>query len=79
MTADPYLDARSGVLRNRLGILDTEVLRQVESDLSLAALADLGTRIVPGPYDLAHLRAFHREIFADLYPRAGEVRMVGVA
>ncbi|GAA5044095.1 Fic/DOC family protein [Nocardia callitridis] len=79
MIDDPYVDPDSGVLRNRLGIKDAEVLRQVEADLSLAALADLGTRVLPGGYDLAHLRAFHREIFGDLYGWAGQVRTVGIA
>ncbi|MGO4615695.1 hypothetical protein AB4305_15075 [Nocardia sp. 2YAB30] len=67
MTVDPYVDPESGVLCNRLEILDADLLRRVESDLSLAALADLGTRILPGSYDLDHLRAFHREIFGDLF------------
>ncbi|BCB86234.1 Fic family protein [Phytohabitans suffuscus] len=30
-------------------------------------MAELGTRTLPGSYDLAHLRSFHREIFGDLY------------
>ncbi|WP_405178361.1 Fic family protein [Nocardia sp. NBC_01377] len=79
MTADPYVDPESGVLRNRLGIVDADLLRRVESDLSFAALADLGTRILPGSYDLDHLRAFHREIFGDLFFWAGEIRVVGIA
>ncbi len=79
MTTDPYLDPDTGVLRNRLGIVDPVVLRRVEADLSLAALADLGTRILPGRYDLDHLCAFHREIFGDVYAWAGEVRTVGIA
>ncbi|MEV6256949.1 Fic family protein [Nocardia sp. NPDC051911] len=79
MTADPYIDPESGVLRNRLGIVDAEQLRRAEADLSLAALADLGTRILPGSYDLDHLRAFHREIFGDIFSWAGEIRVVGIA
>ena len=79
MTVDPYLDPGSGVLRNRLGIVDQRQLREVEADLTLAALADLGTRILPGGYDLDHLQAFHREIFGDLYPWAGEIRVVAIA
>lgn len=55
MTVDPYTDPENGVLRNRLGIVDPERLREVEADLTLAALADLGTRILPGGYDLDHL------------------------
>lgn len=75
---DPYIDLASGVLRNRLGITDPERLREAEAGLTMAALADLGTRTVPGGYDLAHLRSFHREIFGDLYPWAGEIRVVGI-
>lgn len=79
MTDDPYLDARTGVLTNRLGITDQAALAAVEADLSFAALADLGTRVLPGSYDLDHLRSFHAEIFGDVYPWAGEVRTVGIA
>ncbi|WP_212762333.1 Fic/DOC family protein [Nocardia uniformis] len=78
MTADPYADPESGVLRNRLGIIDAALLRQVEADLSLAALADLGVRSLPGRYDLNHLCDFHREIFGDVYPWAGQIRVVGI-
>ncbi|WP_203699556.1 Fic/DOC family protein [Catellatospora coxensis] len=67
------------MLRNRLGIVGEDRLRQVEAGLSYAALIDLSTRILPGNYDLAHLQRFHREIFGDLYPWAGEVRTVGIA
>ncbi|MFI7632938.1 Fic/DOC family protein [Nonomuraea sp. NPDC049400] len=79
MTIDPYADPSSGVLRNRLGIADPRRLRQVEADLTLVALADLHTRVLPGGYDLIHLCSFHREIFGDLYPWAGEIRVVGIA
>ncbi|MFD3591831.1 Fic/DOC family protein [Nocardia sp. NPDC058640] len=79
MTVDPYLDPESGVFRNRLGIADAAALHQAESDLSQAALVDLGVRTLPGRYDLPHLCAFHREIFGDVYPWAGEVRTVGIA
>jgi cell filamentation protein len=76
---DPYLDPATAVLRNRLGISDPELLRRAEADLTLAALADLGTRNLPGDYDLVHLRRFHQEIFGDIYPWAGEIRTVAIA
>lgn len=79
MTVDPHVDPDSGVLRNRLGISDPDRLRQAEAGLTLAALADLGTRTLPGGYDLTHLQSFHRETFGDLYPWAGEIRAVGIA
>jgi cell filamentation protein len=79
VSIDPYIDPGSGVLRNRLGIIDQQRLQRAEAGLTLAALADLGIRTVPGGYDLDHLRAFHREIFGDIYPWAGEIRVVGIA
>ena len=79
VTVDPYADPKTGLLRNRLGIDDADRLREAEAGLSLAALAELAFRIVPGAYDLEHLCAFHREIFGDIYPWAGEIRIVGIA
>lgn len=32
-----------------------------------------------GNYDVAHLRAFHRRIFGDIYEWAGELRSVAIA
>lgn len=79
MTVDPYLDPQTGLLRNRLGITEAGRLREAEAGLSLAAIQDLNLRILPGRYDLPHLRAFHREIFGDLYQWAGELRTVAIA
>lgn len=76
---DPYIDPGSGVLRNCLRITDADRLREVEADLTAAAVADLTVRLLPGSYDLEHLCAFHREIFGELYPWAGEVRRVNIA
>ena len=79
MNLDPYTDPATGLLRNRLGIVDYDRLRAVEAMLTQAAMADLELRTLPGRYDLAHLRSFHREIFGDIYPWAGEVRVVAIA
>jgi cell filamentation protein len=79
VTADPYVDPTTGLLRNRLGIDEPDRLHEVEAGLTLAAAQDLGTRLLPGSYDLRHLQAFHREIFGDVYPWAGEIRTVGIA
>ncbi|NUT08762.1 MAG: cell filamentation protein Fic [Hamadaea sp.] len=76
---DPYTDPDTGVLRNRFAITDPGRLRAVEADLTAVALADLAVRVLPGSFDLAHLRAFHREIFGDIYQWAGEVRTVNIA
>jgi cell filamentation protein len=76
---DPYLDRASGVLRNLLGIADAHELSQVEAALTASRLVDLERRRLPGRYDLAHLQAFHRYIFADVYGWAGQLRTVSIA
>ena len=78
MTWDPYLDLQSGLLRNRLGITDARQQRHVEAELTASRIYDLIRSPIPGAYDLAHLRAFHRQIFQDLYDWAGELRTVSI-
>ena len=75
---DPYLDLRSGVLVNRLGITDPAELRRIETDLAAARTAQLAAYPLAGDYDLAHLRAIHRHLFQDVYPWAGQLRTVAI-
>lgn len=75
---DPYLDPDTGLLRNRLGITDPATLSTAEADLTALALTDLDREPLALNYDLEHLRAFHRAIFGDIYPWAGEVRTVSI-
>jgi cell filamentation protein len=78
VTWDPYLDLQSGLVRNRLGITDARALRHLEAELTASRIYDLIRSPIPGAYDLAHLRAFHRQIFQDLYDWAGELRTVSI-
>jgi cell filamentation protein, protein adenylyltransferase len=73
---DPYLDLRTGVLRNRLGITDPAEFARVEADFTSARIAQLWRHPLPGHYDLAHLQRFHQVIFGDLFEWAGELRTV---
>jgi cell filamentation protein len=79
VSADPYVDPATGTLRNKLGISDAEALARAEADLTRAALQELAVNRLPGDYDLAHLMAFHKVIFGDLYAWAGQVRTVSIA
>lgn len=79
MSTDPYVDPRTGVLRNRLGITDQATLTAAEREITSRTVARLQVRRLPGAYDLPHLQAFHREIFGAIYPWAGEVRTVAIA
>ena len=79
MTRDPYLDPRTGVLRNLLGIAEAEMLAKAERELTYFTEYRLGRHRLPGHYDLDHLRAFHRAIFGVIYPWAAGVRTVAIA
>ena len=78
MTWDPYLDLHTGVLHNLFGISDPKALRRAEADFTAVRIAHVIRNPLPGPYDLTHLRAFHRHIFQDLYEWAGELRTVSI-
>lgn len=75
---DPYVGS-DGVLLDKLGLTSTDVLSRAEADLSFAAMLRLAVRSLPGAYDLAHLRGFHRELFGSVYPWAGDLRRVDIA
>jgi len=76
---DPYVDPVSGCLRNRLGITDAIELQNAERSASLLREQSIRMHGLPGAYDLAHLQAFHHEIFQDIYPWAGEIRSCELA
>jgi cell filamentation protein len=76
VSGDPYLDPRSGIFRNRLGLTNRAELATAEKRLTTARIGQLRKRRLPGTYDLVHLRAFHWTIFQDVYPWAGQLRTV---
>ena len=75
----PYVYPGTQVLRNHFAIHDPDELARRENDASTARQLELQARPLPGRYDLPHLEAFHRHIFGDLYPWAGEIRTVAIA
>lgn len=79
MAEDPYVYPGTAVLRNVRGIRDPDELRRVETSITYFHGLRLASQRPPGGYDLKHLQAFHRELFGDLYPWAGELRTVGIA
>jgi cell filamentation protein len=76
VSGDPFLDPRTGVFRNRLGLTDRAALAAAEKTLTVLRVEQLKRRRIPGRYDLDHLRAFHWTIFQDVYPWAGQLRTV---
>jgi cell filamentation protein len=80
VSADPYVDPRTGVLRNRLGMSDATLLARAEARLAAAAeLVLFAERLDLGRYDFTHLRAIHRHLFSAVYDWAGELRTVNMS
>ena len=76
---DPYLDAASGVLKNRLGIADAATLEQAEAALVATRSYELSTTALTGRFDIDHLRAIHRYLFGDVYEWAGQFRTIDIS
>jgi cell filamentation protein len=76
---DPYTDAVTGVLRNRLGLSTAAELEAAEREITHAALIFLREAPVRPTYDLSHLCAVHRRIFGDIYDWAGQLRTIAIA
>lgn len=79
MSDDPYVYPGTDVLRNMRGIRDGDELEKFETRLTYLRGLQLGSKPIGGEYDLAHLRGFHRYLFAGLYEWAGELRTVVLA
>jgi cell filamentation protein len=75
---DPYSES-NGVLKNKLGITNTQDLNEIEADLASLAIQELLQRTPPAAFSVAHLRSIHKEIFHEIYPWACEFRQVDIA
>jgi cell filamentation protein len=76
---DPYVIPGSECLQNLLGLTDPNELRTVEARIISIRDVELARTVLPGEYNLAHLQAFHRHLFQDVYSWAGQLRTVDIA
>lgn len=76
-----FIESGSEVLRNLLGVEDSQVLADAENDLVEFRTAELREQPdrVRRTFDLLHLQALHRQLFQDVYEWAGDLRTVGLA
>lgn len=79
MTKDPYVYPGTDVLRNVREIRNSDELEEFEARITFLRGLQLASAPIDGEYDLLHLRAFHRYLFAGLYEWAGELRTVVLA
>jgi cell filamentation protein len=68
----------TGVLRNKLGITDSDAFMKATTDSIVLRLAELHASPIRGGFDSAHLQAIHHHLYQDLYDWAGELRTIEV-
>ena len=71
-----YFIPGTDVLKNKLGIINKEELKQKETEITFYKLLQLQNDPISLNFDIDHLKAIHRFLFEDIYPFAGEYRTV---
>ena len=74
---DPYCYPGSNVLQNLLNIEDDEELAEAEAKLTELAVEEI--EFDAPPYDLDYFQSLHRQVFADVFEWAGELRSIDMS
>lgn len=77
--SDPYIDPISGILRNKLGLTEQQLLDTSESDSVAVRDTLLDLNPPTGNFDSHHLKAIHAYLFRDVYDWAGQFRTIPLA
>ena len=76
---DHYVCSKSGVLKNKLNITNSEEFNDAESTMTAFRSLQLKNKPVKGNFDLKHLQAIHKYLFKEIYSWAGNIRNVDLA
>ncbi len=73
---DVYCIPGTGVLKNKAGITNQDLLDEYEADFTAIRIFELAQAPLKGNFDLTHLCKIHAYLFQDVYEWAGEIRSV---
>lgn len=76
---DPHSEQGHACPRNNFGITDYTKLQIIEAQLVIKRAGELRDRGIAGDFTAAHLCGIHRYLFQDVFPWAGELRVVNIA
>ncbi len=76
--SSPYIDPRTGFLRNEVAATTAEELADVWADRLPGRLAAFAESSMPCTGDRAHLQAIHRLLFEDMFDWAGQFRTTDI-
>lgn len=74
---DSYYDYENCILKNKLGIIDKEELKQAESDIVIARIAEVFSNMHFKPTS-EYFKELHKFMFGDVYDFAGKYRTIHV-
>ncbi len=78
-TYDPHSERGNACPRNFFGIVDYARLQPVETVFALKRVVQIENNGVTGSFDPAHLRSIHHFLFQDVFPWAGQFRVVNLS
>ena len=73
-TQSIYCYPDSNVLKNKLNIRDSKLLKTAEEEITLIKQMELLKNPIKGNFSKSHLMNIHKFIFEDIYPFAGKIR-----
>lgn len=74
-----YCYPGTAVLRNKLGITDSDKFDQAERSITFLRMLIIDEIPIEGNFDLNHLKSIHKFIFQDIFDWAGELRTVNIS
>ncbi|SNT30929.1 cell filamentation protein [Granulicella rosea] len=77
--SDPHSERGFPCPKNRFGITDYAELHEIETSLGIKRAGELRDRGVTGKFDIPHLQSIHKYLFQDVFPWAGEFRVVNIS
>lgn len=76
---DPHSELGNSCPRNLFGCTIYSELHAIEAPLVATRVGEMFDRGLVGKFDTAHLRAIHKSLFQDVFPWAGELRLVNIS
>jgi cell filamentation protein len=78
-TNDPHSEPGNACPRNVFKLTNYAELHALEAPLVFSRIGEMRDRGVTGNFDTAHLRSIHKYLFQDVFPWAGELRVVNIS
>ncbi|WP_263373346.1 Fic/DOC family protein [Granulicella aggregans] len=78
-TNDPHSELGNACPRNLFKLTNYADLHALEAPLVFTRIGEMRDRGVTGDFDTAHLLDIHKYLFQDVFPWAGELRVVDIS